>query len=269
MKIIAIANQKGGVGKTTTAINVSAGLAAQGFKTLLIDLDPQGNTTKTFFPLPEHITQSLTDVLVGGDKRLSLAEALYNTHIPNLQLAPATISLARLDQHLQIPDQFRLKEALDTIPNVFDFIIIDCPPALGTMLNQAVNASQYILVPVGAEFFPLQGVVDLIDTITLTKKYTNPSLLILGFVVTQFDTRNAISGQAHAKLQEMFGEKVFDTVIRRNVKLIYAPAHVQTIYEFAPKSSGSEDYSDLTAELLEKLQIKSNLHIVKNKAVNE
>lgn len=267
-KIIALANQKGGVGKTTTAINVSAGLAAQGFKTLLVDLDPQGNATKTFFPLPEQIEQSLTDVLV-GDKRIPLTDALYDTHIPGLNLAPATISLARLDQHLQIPDQFRLKDALDTIIGVFDFVIIDCPPALSTMLNQAINASHYILVPVGAEFFPLQGVVDLIDTISVTKKYTNPNLVVLGYFSTQFDTRNAISGQAHAKLQEMFGDKVFETIIRRNSKLIYAPAHVQTIYEFAPKSTGAEDYSDLTAELLERLDVKSNLRIVKNKAANE
>lgn len=268
MKIIAIANQKGGVGKTTTAVNLSAGLAAQNFRVLLVDLDSQANASKTFFPLPEQISTSLTDVLVGFSDRKPLSEALYNTHIPNLDLAPSNISLARLDQHTQIAEQFRLKEALLTV-NEYDFVVIDCPPSLGTILTQAIIAANFILVPVAAEYYPIQGVVDLIDTITLSKKHINPALEVVGFVVTQFDTRQAVSGQALTKMQEMFGDAVFDAVIRRNVKLITAPASAKTIYEHAPKSAGSDDYSDLTAELLERLDMKSNLHIVKNKAVNE
>lgn len=267
MKIVAIANQKGGVGKTTTAVNLSAGLAAQGFKVLLVDLDSQANASKTFFPFPDDISTTLTDVLVGFGERAPIAEVLYNTHIPNLDLAPANISLARLEQHTQIAEQFRLKEALDGLTD-FEFVIIDCPPSLGTMLTQAIIAAHYILVPVAAEFYPIQGVVDLTDTISASKKHINPQLEVIGFVVTQFDTRQSVSGQAHEKLLELFGDKVFDTVIRRNVKLITAPASAKTVYEHAPKSAGSEDYSDLTMELLEKLQIKSNLHLVKN-AVNK
>jgi chromosome partitioning protein len=259
MKTIAIANQKGGVGKTTTACNLAAGLAIRGFKTLIVDLDSQCNTTTTFLE-PDAITTTLADVLVGHQQRPPLLEAIYETHINNLDLAPSHIRLAMLERAVQIEEQYRLKDALESLEG-YDFTLIDCPPSLGMTLTQALLATQSVVVPVAAQYYPLEGVIDLKSTVEATKR-PNPMLSVLGYVVTNFDTRNRICAEALQKIQEMFGDVVFETVIRTNVKLQTAPAFRKSIYEHAPDSHGSKDYEALTDEMLSRLKMGSTLRAV-------
>jgi chromosome partitioning protein len=263
MKTIAIANQKGGVGKTTTACNVAAGLAIRGFKTLIVDLDSQCNTTTTFLE-PDAITTTLADVLVGHQERPPLVEAIYETHIQNLDLAPSHIRLAMLERAVQIEEQYRLQDALKSLEG-YDFTLIDCPPSLGMTLTQALLATQYVVVPVAAQYYPLEGVIDLKTTVEATKR-PNPALAVLGYAVTNFDTRNRICAEALQKIQEMFGDLVFETVIRTNVKLQTAPAFRKSIYEHAPDSHGSKDYDALTEEILVRLKMSSGLRAVEAQA---
>lgn len=262
MRTIAIANQKGGVGKTTTACNVAANLAIRGFKVLLVDLDSQCNTTYTYLE-PDAISTTLADVLVGHHERPPLADAIYETHIQNLDIAPSHIRLAMLERAVQIEEQYRLKDALESLSG-YDFALIDCPPSLGMTLTQAMLASAFVIVPVAAQYYPLEGVIDLKQTVEATKR-PNPSLSVLGYVVTNFDTRNRICADALKKIQEMFGELVFETVIRTNVKLQTAPAFRQSIYEHAPESHGSKDYDALTEEMLSRLKMNSGLRAVEAK----
>lgn len=263
MKVIAIANQKGGVGKTTTACNLAAGLSIRGYKTLLVDLDSQCNTTFTYLE-PNTVTTTLADVLVGHHERPPLFEAIYETHIENLDLAPSHIRLAMLERAVQIEEQYRLKDALESLDG-YDFTLIDCPPSLGMTLTQALLASSSVIVPVAAQYYPLEGVVDLKTTIEATKR-PNPTLSVLGYLVTYFDTRNRICAEALSKIQEMFGELVFETVIRTNVKLQTAPAFRQSVYEHAPESHGSKDYDSLTEEVLNRLSMNTTLRVVKEAA---
>ena len=263
MKTIAIANQKGGVGKTTTAVNLAAGLAIRGFKTLLIDLDSQRNCTQTYFE-PEQITVTLADVLVGHDNRIPLAEARYATHIEGLDLVPSHIRVATLDQMVTLQEQYRLKESLSSLPDPYDFCILDCPHTLGLTLTQALLASTHIIVPIAAEYYPLEGVADLQETIRFARQ-PNPGLAMLGYLVTRFDQRKNICAQALTKVKEMFGDGVFETIIRDNVKLQVAPAYRQSIYEHAPKATGAEDYFNLTEEMLTRLKMTSRLQLVESK----
>ena len=263
MKTVAIANQKGGVGKTTTACNLAAGLAIRGYKTLIVDLDSQCNTTTTFLE-PDAITTTLADVLVGHQERPPLVEAIYETHIDNLDLAPSHIRLAMLERAVQIEEQYRLQDALKSLEG-YDFTLIDCPPSLGMTLTQALLATQYVVVPVAAQYYPLEGVIDLKTTVEATKR-PNPSLAVLGYAVTNFDTRNRICAEALQKIQEMFGDLVFETVIRTNVKLQTAPAFRKSIYEHAPDSHGSKDYDALTEEVLSRLKMSSGLRAVEAQA---
>jgi chromosome partitioning protein len=260
MKTIAIANQKGGVGKTTTACNLAAGLAIRGFKTLLVDLDSQCNTTYTYLD-PAMIQTTLADVLVGHQKRLQLIDSIYETHIENLDIAPSHIRLAMLERAVQIEEQYRVKDSLESLSG-YDFALIDCPPSLGMTLTQALLASSHVIVPIAAQYYPLEGVVDLASTIQATKR-PNPSLSILGYLMTAFDIRTSVSREALAKVQEMFGDVVFETIIRNNTKLQTAPAYRKSIYEHAPDSHGSKDYDALTEEVLQRLEMSSALRVVK------
>ncbi|MGB8508441.1 MAG: ParA family protein [Pyrinomonadaceae bacterium] len=267
MITIAIANQKGGVGKTTTACNLAAGLAIRDFKTLLIDLDSQCNATFTFLD-QSLVTTTLADVLVGYNERPQLLDAIYETHIENLDIAPSHIRLALLERSVQIEEHYRLKDALDALAGTdrgYDFVIIDCPPSLGMTLTQALLASSHVIVPVAAQYYPLEGVIDLTTTITGARRL-NPTLDILGYLMTYFDVRNGICGQALAKMQEMFVDQVFETVIRTNVKLQTAPSLRKSIYEHAPDSHGSKDYDALTEEALLKLKVHAKLSLVQESA---
>ena len=260
MKTIAVANQKGGVGKTTTACNLAAGLAIRGFKTLLVDLDSQCNTTYTYLD-PAMIQTTLADVLVGHQERLPLIDSIYETHIENLDIAPSHIRLAMLERAVQIEEQYRVKDSLESLSG-YDFALIDCPPSLGMTLTQALLASSHVIVPIAAQYYPLEGVVDLASTIQATKR-PNPSLSILGYLMTAFDIRTSVSREALAKVQEMFGDLVFETIIRNNTKLQTAPAYRKSIYEHAPDSHGSKDYDALTEEVLQRLEMSSALRVVK------
>ncbi len=260
MKTIAIANQKGGVGKTTTACNLAAGLAIRGFKTLLVDLDSQCNTTYTYLD-PAMIQTTLADVLVGHQERLPVIDSIYETHIENLDIAPSHIRLAMLERAVQIEEQYRVKDSLESLSG-YDFTLIDCPPSLGMTLTQALLASSHVIVPIAAQYYPLEGVVDLASTIQATKR-PNPSLSILGYLMTAFDIRTSVSREALAKVQEMFGDLVFETIIRNNTKLQTAPAYRKSIYEHAPDSHGSKDYDALTEEVLQRLEMSSALRVVK------
>lgn len=260
MKTIAIANQKGGVGKTTTACNLAAGLAIRGFKTLLVDLDSQCNTTYTYLD-PAMIQTTLADVLVGHQERLPVIDSIYETHIENLDIAPSHIRLAMLERAVQIEEQYRVKDSLESLSS-YDFALIDCPPSLGMTLTQALLASSHVIVPIAAQYYPLEGVVDLASTIQATKR-PNPSLSILGYLMTAFDIRTSVSREALAKVQEMFGDLVFETIIRNNTKLQTAPAYRKSIYEHAPDSHGSKDYEALTEEVLQRLEMSSALRVVK------
>jgi chromosome partitioning protein len=264
MRVIAVSNQKGGVGKTTTAVNLGAGLAIEGFRVLMIDLDSQCNLTRTFLT-PDMIENTLANVLIDnkGDG-LPFNAAVYETHIENLDLAAAHIRLARLEKSGQFDDLFRLKDALSPLSNEYDFVLIDCPPSLGVVVTQALLASDYVLIPLAAEYYAFEGTQDLEETVKSVRR-SNPALSILGYVVTRFDARTTASAEALAQAQAMFGEKLFETLIRSNTHLIAAPAYRKSIFEYAQASRGSEDYLNLTTEFLSRLEISSKVRLLKEK----
>lgn len=264
MKTIAIANQKGGVGKTTTVVNLGAGLAIEGFRVLMIDLDSQCNLTRTFLA-PEMIKNTLANVLIDnkGDG-LPFSAAVYETHIENLDLAASHIRIARLEKSGQFDDLFRLKDALSSLSDEYDFVLIDCPPSLGVVVTQALLASDMILVPIAAEYYAFEGTQDLEETIKSVRR-SNPTLNVLGYVVTRFDARTTASADSLAQAQKMFGDKLFETLIRSNTHLIAAPAYRKSIFEYAQASRGSEDYLNLTNEFLSRLELTSKVRLIKEK----
>lgn len=264
MKTIAIANQKGGVGKTTTAVNLGAGIAIEGFRVLMIDLDSQCNLTRTFLT-PDMIQNTLANVLIDnkGD-RLPFTAAVYETHIENLDLAASHIRLARLEKSGQFDDLFRLKDALGTSSSEYDFALIDCPPSLGVVVTQALLASDFVLIPLAAEYYAFEGTQDLEETVKSVRR-SNPALAVLGYVLTRFDARTTASAEALAQAQSMFGDKLFETLVRSNTHLIAAPAYRKSIFEYAQASRGSEDYLNLTKEFLSRMDVSSKVRLLKEK----
>ncbi len=259
MKIIAIANQKGGVGKTTTAINLSAGLAMKGFATLLVDLDMQANTTVSFFHRNQ-ITHSLYDALIGDGTRLPIQKVILETDLENLDLIASDIRVGKLDKFAGFQELYRLKNALDSLAD-YEFVVLDCPPNLGNTLTQALVAAHHVIIPIKADYYSMEGVGDLLETIHYTKT-GNPQLNLLGVLVTEFDQRETICGQALEAVKEKFGELKFNIDIRKNTTLRSAPSLKKTIYEHDPNSYGADDYFDLTEEVLERLEVKTNLRVV-------
>lgn len=251
--VIAVCNQKGGVGKTTTAINLAAALAQKNKRTLLLDTDPQANCTISFLN-PADIQESIFDVL--SDHRTPLEALVRPTSTPNLSIVPSRISLAKLEQVLvgQFDAPFRLKDALAAIRSNFDYIVIDTPPALGILTVNALVAATHLLVPIQAAYFSLEGTDDLLETLERIRARPNPELQLLGVVVTMYDPRTNIARDSFNQIKAVFGEKVMKTQISRSVRLEESPAYKESILTFAPKSPGAQDFLKLSREVLERVE---------------
>lgn len=228
----------------------------KGFPTLLVDLDMQANATVSFFHRNQ-ITHSLYDALVGDGTRLPIQKAVLETDLENLDLIASDIRVGKLDKFAGFQELYRLKNALDSLEG-YEFIVLDCPPNLGNTLTQALVAANYVIIPIKADYYSLEGVGDLLETIHYTKT-GNPQLNLLGILVTEFDRRETICGQALEAVKERFGATKFNVDIRKNTTLRSAPSLKKTIYEHAPNSYGADDYFDLTEEVLERLEMKPKL----------
>ena len=252
MPIIAVANQKGGVGKTTTAVNLAAALALKKKRTLLIDLDPQANSTLTFFD-PSDISASIYEVL--ADHSTALGQVVRATSSAHLSLVPAKLALAKMEAMLagQFDAPFRLKDALASCRSDFDFVVIDCPPALGILTVNALVAATYLIVPIQAAYYAMEGTDDLLETLERIRARPNPELELMGVVLTLFDRRTNLARDIQKQIGKVFGDKVFKTVIGKNVRLEESPAYKETIFTFAPDSTGAEDYEHLAREVLQRV----------------
>lgn len=256
-KVICIANQKGGVGKTTTTVNLSAALANIGKKVLMIDMDPQGNASSAL-GLKRHESDeaNIYHILI-GEKQVS--ETIQTTKINGLKVVPANQDLVGADIELfDVPHrEYRLKSALTEIAEDYDYILIDCPPSLGLLVVNALTAADSFLVPLQCEYFALEGLSQLLNSAGMVKKTTNPQLHIEGIVLTMFSATNNLSHQVVAEIQTHFADKVFKSIIPRNVRLSEAPSHGLSIFEYDAKSIGAKKYLELAHELDEKVQIQA------------
>lgn len=249
VKVIAIANQKGGVGKTTTAVNLSACIAELGKKVLLIDIDPQGNSTSGLGFNKSSIKQSVYDALVN---EVPVEQIIVDTQISTLKLLPATIQLAGAEIELVsiMSRETRLKKVIEKIKYAFDYVLIDCPPSLGLLTINSLTASNSVLVPIQCEFYALEGLSQLMNTVTLVQKNLNPSLTLEGVVLTMFDARTNLSIQVVDEVKSHFRHKVYQTIIPRNVRLSEAPSHGKPVILYDPKSRGAEVYCELAKEVI-------------------
>ncbi len=249
-KVISVANQKGGVGKTTTTINLSTVLAKKGKKVLLIDADPQGNATSGL-GAEKDVEYSTYDVLVG---ETSMRDVIEKTIIKNLLICPSNINLAGAEVELvpMMSREQRLKEKIEEIKDIFDYILIDCPPSLGLITLNAFTASDSVLIPVQCEYYALEGLGQLINTVNLVKKHLNKQLQIEGALLTMYDMRTNLSNQVVKEVKKYFENKVYKTVIPRNVRLSEAPSYGMPITEYDPRSKGAKSYEKFTKEFLKK-----------------
>lgn len=250
-KAIAIFNQKGGVGKTTTNINLAACLSLMDKKVLILDIDPQGNTTSGMGISKKGLRNTMYEILV--DDKLDPRKAIIHTNIKNLNIIPASVQLAGAEIELvQLEGrEKRLKKALNKIKDDYDYVFIDCPPSLGLLTINSLTAVDSVLIPIQCEFYALEGVSQLMSTIELVKKNLNPDLEIQGVILSMFDGRTNLSIQVVEEVKKYFREKVYSTVIPRNVRLAEAPSFGMPITEYDPRSKGAEAYRDFAEEFLE------------------
>lgn len=250
-KTICVVNQKGGVGKTTSSVNISAALASQGKRVLIVDLDPQGNASSGLgLKRHEYQDANVYHLLIAEAK---MDEVIYKTAFDNLSVVPANADLVGAEIELVNEHQreYRLKEAFATVSERFDYIFIDCPPSLGLLTLNALTSAQSFLVPLQCEYYALEGLSQLLNTAGLVKKSLNPDLKIEGILLTMFDSRNNLSHQVVGEIRSHFSDKVFKSIIPRNVRLSEAPSHGLPIFEYDRKSVGSRKYMELAEEILE------------------
>jgi len=249
MAIISITNQKGGVGKTSTAINLSASIAAAEYKTLLIDIDPQANSSSGLGV--EQNDPSIYEVLMGMEE---IEESIQSTYMPYLDIIPANINLVGAEVELVNLDnrEYRLNEQMEKLNEKYDYIFIDCPPSLGLLTLNALTASESVIIPVQCEYFALEGLGQLLNTINLVRKNLNPELSIEGVLLTMFDRRLKLSHQVRDEVIKYFGEKVFNSIIYRNVRISEAPSHQKPVLLYDAISTGAANYMSLAAELIER-----------------
>jgi chromosome partitioning protein len=249
--ILAIANQKGGVGKTTTAINLGAALALRGHKTALIDLDPQANSTMSYVDMTG-VMRSLFDALT--DPACAVTDIIVPSPVEGLSIVPSRIGLAKLESKLvgEMDAHFRLKDKLEPLAKTHEIIIVDCPPALGLLTVNALVAATHLLIPIQSSYFALEGTDDLLETVEKVRTRANPGLEIMGVLITMHDKRTSLARDIRAQIQKVFGPKVFKTVITKSVRLEESPAYKESIFTFAPDSSGATEYYSLSEEVMER-----------------
>ncbi len=248
-KILAVVNQKGGVGKTTTTVNLGACLAELGKKVLVLDIDPQGNTTSGLGVNRYRLKKCIYNVLIDG---VPLDAVILPCSVTNLSIAPATIKLAgaEIELVLVMQREVKLRQALASVVGEYDYILVDCPPSLGLLTLNALTAANGVLIPIQCEYYALEGLSQLMNTIGLVQKHLNPSLYIEGALLTMFDARTNLANQVVDEVRAFFKDKAYRTVIPRNVRLSEAPSHGQAITQYDPRSKGAEVYMELAKEVV-------------------